>query len=392
MQSAIFRLSSWTAIGLAMLSIGTQASAQVDAPVWDASQILRRIGDEREADTRFWRAQAVRLETGTIAVLNAATRELRLFSGTGGFIRRLAGPGPGPGEFQQTSMIMTRGGSDTIFVIERPIRGPGLVHRFTAAGGFLGRSFIRSANAPPGGVLPSARLTGETYLVTVGDGLRVLPDQRAGTLVRDSLGLGLLTLDPPGRYISLGTFADLWRYAYNVPSSPGGARIGTYILGPRLVLGATAGRAWVGDAESGRISIVGPHGERTAQFVFPVRSRPYDLAALARVRERAIASARDPAEERARFSVLHSRRLMPTTAPRFSRFLPGYDGEMWVELFREDPLAPPRFVVLNSSGQVLAQVTLPMAMRVDDVGRDYVLGVAQDGDGVEEVVLLRLQR
>jgi hypothetical protein len=39
----------------------------------------------------------------------------------------------------------------------------------------------------------------------------------------------------------------------------------------------------------------------------------------------------------------------PEKAPRFGRFLPGTNGEMWIELFREDPSAASSYLILAAA-------------------------------------------
>ncbi len=58
-----------------------------------------------------------RLASGGIAVANGATAEIRLFTGTGGYLRTLGRRGGGPGEFRAISWMGVSG--DTILVADR---------------------------------------------------------------------------------------------------------------------------------------------------------------------------------------------------------------------------------------------------------------------------------
>ncbi len=102
-------------------------------------------------------------------------------------------------------------------------------------------------------------------------------------------------------------------------------------------------------------------------------------------------SVSDP-DRRARFAAQYGRAGRPARAPVFTRFLPGVDGEMWVELYREDPSAAAEYRVLDRNGRIVASVTTPAGVRIEGVGRDHVLGIRTDDDGIPSVVLYGLQR
>jgi hypothetical protein len=65
---------------------------------------------------------------------------------------------------------------------------------------------------------------------------------------------------------------------------------------------------------------------------------------------------------------------------------------VWVERFTEDEQAPRGVLVLDRSGAVVAQLTLPAGLEVLDVGPDYVLGTRLDADDVPSVELWPLRR
>lgn len=58
---------------------------------------------------------AVRLEDGRVAVLERTPAEIRLFESDGTFVRRIGGPGEGPGEFANPAMLALAG-PDTLLV------------------------------------------------------------------------------------------------------------------------------------------------------------------------------------------------------------------------------------------------------------------------------------
>ena len=74
------------------------------------------------------------------------------------------------------------------------------------------------------------------------------------------------------------------------------------------------------------------------------------------------------------------------TAPRFTSFLRGANGEMWLRVFTEDVSAPASYVVVNRGGAPIGRVTMPRRMVPLDVGSADVVGVLTDDDGLEHVV------
>jgi hypothetical protein len=113
------------------------------------------------------------------------------------------------------------------------------------------------------------------------------------------------------------------------------------------------------------------------------------LVDAARTRELATASdqaARDLVEAK------YSSTNLPAHLPAFQALVPGAEGELWVQVPAVSRIAQGQYVVLSASGSPVARVSVAAGFRVTDVGRDYVVGVHQDGDGVETVRLYALTR
>lgn len=111
---------------------------------------------------------------------------------------------------------------------------------------------------------------------------------------------------------------------------------------------------------------------------------------MGRVRSAAPRTASNPFQ-RAQLEALYLGPL-PGTAPLFERLVPGVDDEVWVELYDEDPAAAKSFLVIDRTGQAKGRVTLPVAVTLFESGRDYVLGVRRDDDGLEHIVQFSLRR
>lgn len=346
-----------------------------------------RIGVEGDTNREFTRITGVvRMPTGEIVVGNGATHEIRVFSPQGQFLRRLSRQGSGPGEFRSLGPVSRV--ADTVFAIESGMFGPSYIHSFTLRG-FLDRRLLRASNAPRG-VSPLARLTTGELLVSLA-GVRAVSPPELGTLRRDSIELGILRLDDPGEVRSLGSFPSRTWGAYRVVNAAVPTAMFRHVLGPDLVTGASGDRVWIGDSGTGTIRIYGADAQPLGEVTPPIAPRTFRDDAVERARTRALDNARGR-DDSSRVDAMYDRRVRPSTAPRFTRFAPGLDGELWVETFQEDPAAGRDMIVLSRTGQPLAQVTIPANVAVHEAGRTYVTGVETDADGIEHVVVFSLRR
>jgi hypothetical protein len=73
--------------------------------------------------------------------------------------------------------------------------------------------------------------------------------------------------------------------------------------------------------------------------------------------------------------------------PAYETFLLDRAGNIWVQEFA--PGKPLQFQVYDPAGTLIARTALPDGVRPLDIGKDYVLGTAKDGDGLEQVQLYR---
>ena len=353
-----------------------------------AAQPVIRIGSESDTSAQFQRIVGVmRMASGEIVVANAGTSELRVFTPAGRFLRSLSRRGQGPGELENIGRILRAG--DTVLAIEL---APGAVRMstFTLASGFGSRLAVRASNAPQG-VSPLARLSTGELVVSRGTFRPVFPV--AGALTRDTMTVGLLRVaEPPGAVVWFGDFPNNSWLGYSSPSMRNGVGFTRFPLGPSLVVAASGDRAWLGDSESGAITILDAAGRRVGQVQVPVRARPFVDAALARAKQAALADAATD-DQKARWENVYGGSHRPRMAPLFTRFTPAPDGGMAIELFEEEDRAVARStLVLDRNGQAVAGFVVPPNVVVHELGADYLLGVHFDPEGVEQVVQYRLQR
>jgi hypothetical protein len=88
---------------------------------------------------------------------------------------------------------------------------------------------------------------------------------------------------------------------------------------------------------------------------------------------------------------LYDKQAHPTTRPAFNRFLPGPDGELWVQDWTFDGAAT-GWSVFGADGAWLGSVQMPARFWPFTIGRDEILGVWRDELDVEFVRAYPLQR
>jgi hypothetical protein len=372
----------------APLMAAAQAPRVPGLPEWTvAAQPAVRIGDGASDATTFSRVAAVRVSSGEIVVADGASAELRVFTASGTFVRNLSRKGRGPGEFQDRSVFAKHG--DSLFIADMPLSGRN-AHSWTVGGGFVSSFRLQAMNATKG-MAPLGRLDNGRYLVAEGRGFIEIPvGLKVDQLLPDSNTLGIYAPGDSGRVTWIGRFLRATMVTYPSPLREGLAIMGDAPLAPHLVSGVSGNQVWLGETDDGRISIYSSEGNVVTTATLPVPARPFDQAALDAAARVAVDAAGD--RSKARVQAGYSQVARPKTAPRFTSFVPGVDGEMWVGLFAENPAAPVRYVMFDRSGKPTAQAVVPGGVTPFEFGRDYVLGSVTDADGVESVVMYALRR
>lgn len=150
-------------------------------------------------------------------------------------------------------------------------------------------------------------------------------------------------------------------------------------------------QAWLCDSGTGGCRVFDGAGRSVGTWEVPIPQRTFSDGDLTEARDAALYNARD-ANARARVQAVYDPALRPTKAPRFASLLPGYAGEVWVEEFSESAKRPRRFLVLGSNGAQRGTVDVPRTVKIAEIGRDYVLGIITDDDGVERIAAFALRR
>lgn len=323
------------------------------------------------------------MPSGEIIVANSRSQELRVFSSSGSYLRTLT-DGRGAGSMRSLDRLWR--GRDTIYAAEI-LPAESAVHVFTAKA-FVARWPVGSANA--GGIAPLARFPDGRLAITAAP--RRAPQAPVGMTFIDSLPLGVLALSDLGNPRWIGALKTEMLMAQNIGGGRGRSRISPipYRFGRSVSYAVSGDRLWIGDSETGTITQHTSSGRGIAVFTAPIAARRLDTALIRRLRMSQLSDAMNW-NDRARIDATYSIPF-PRMAPRFTRFVPGVRGEMWIERFREDPSTQRGYVVVDASGAAIGQAEMPPRFALLEVGADYVLGVRTDEDGLERIQRYALRR
>ena len=322
---------------------------------------------------------AARLSDGRIAVVNAGSGEIRFYDAAGSFLAAVGGEGEGPGEFRDMALVDTAPGDSLLLYDPR-------LQRFTwvTAAPAIGRSFPSSDSA--GGrlqVLPHGRL-GSGRIVASG---RAIAEGTPSSGVRDPFR-PLLVLDTGGTVRdTLGRYTHEPRHVWATERMVSIARV-PYGSVTGFAVGAEA--IHVAPADDWEIRTLDGDGRLARLVRLHLQPRPVTAtdveAAIAEVLGRTSLSPADAREQ-------HEMMEIPDRMPAHGRVLLDRDDHLWVEEYRAPGEAgPARWWVVDPEGRVLGVVALPGGLEVQEIGGDYVLGVALDELDTPRVVLYELDR
>jgi hypothetical protein len=364
---------------------GSSPNAQNLLREWKLSATpLVAIGGEGAAKTEFFRiSTAWRLGNGSIAVVDGTSKEIRVFDARGGFLYSYGRQGGGPGEFQSIRWSTHFGDTAVVYdgslrrittilldgtprlIAELPVRG-GEDRSFDVVGRLNdGRWLVHSLAAP------DLRLPLGVQRVRGSAGL--LGASAAGTVdwLAEESDLSVFVFNPEGSRTQVSV---------QVTAFPSWFAMTT--IGPTLWLGNSAADTLVRiDAVSGArksIRLPDPPAGITARVIEAARARE-------------VADARTQ-NARNVIAAKYLARHLPKHLPAFRDLIPGHGDELWVQRYVDDPSAPGQYVVVAGNGLPTARVTVAPSFRVTDVGRDYVVGIRRDLEGLESVQMYALSR
>jgi hypothetical protein len=331
----------------------------------------------------LYRVKAAAFMGGNLAILNAGTAELLIYGEGGRLLRKLGGQGSGPGEMQEPSGLITRGGT---FLVWDAARGQILAYDT------LGRTDSGSA-------VDLSRFA-EVHPMA----LQMMPEFRWALVSPTTmLVFGYEQLDtseegvfrPPVAFVlsDLGvTQSDtLGRYPGTEQARLRGGRVVRVLQGRNTLFAVSprSGRVFIGDNQRMAVDRYGPSG--TMEMSVRVGWAPRAPFADAIASERSALEAQyrgwgvpDP-ESWARLAPVAE------SAPAFRSLFVDAEENLWIEA-SDDDAAHNECMVFDSVGVYVGSVVLPEEGRILAVSDDRLAVLRLDQNDVETVDVYRLHR
>lgn len=368
------------------IQIVTTDPLNSDATCTLSEEPLVTIGKEG-GDESFWFSQiggTGLLSNGSIAVIDGASSELRLFAADGRHLWTAGGSGEGPGEFTRAWFLWVLS-SDTLWVGN--VR-PWGYNVYTGEGVFVrtvGEVTLYGNRSGGGGVLDNGVSVNGSW---------------GSSLIRNFTAPDTLILQahsPEGEL--MGTLA-------RVPNSIQGTTSRSEALGINLVLNPLFSASAVADAGGNTIAF--GHGRdpevRLLDEEFRLRrivrwSEPGREVTSADVR-----AYRDSYVERRggrdseRWNDTDEVQIDPDRPaadvfPAFTSIAVARDGRLWVLPYRRPGQEPREWMAFEPDGTFFCHLARTHPdFSVHEFGADYVLGAEEDELGVQTVALYRLSR
>jgi hypothetical protein len=364
-----------------------QERADTAVPDWRLGPApLLTIGGNGSTETEFSRvAGAWRLSNGAIGVANAGSGETRIFDARGTFAHALGRTGGGPGEFRD--MGWTRCYGDTVAIYDRVLRRITTILEDGAPRLLATLPLTIRDDRAINGVTVEGRLPDGRWLVRA----ELRPDLKLRGVQRIPSRSGLAASSGTGSIEWLTEAPDM---AVIVSNPAGSQKMVDVVAGafpPSFIQAVSGSAVWFGDTATDTIVRidVATGARKTIKLLDP--AAPVTRAMVDAARARDLAAARSP-KERELVEVEYAAANVPPRLPAFEALVPGTAGELWVQIPAASRSAPARYLVLSASGSAIARVAVPAGFRAMDIGRDYVVGLHQDADGVEAVQTFALTR
>lgn len=375
MTTVVGVIASW---GLCPAEATSQAQWRLSAD----PTVLIGSTDGPSSETFHLVRGAVTAPNGMIVVADGGSRELRVFTSAGRFVRSFGRRGDGPREFREIGWIEMCGGRAIVaFDLIR--------HRITkwdTEGSLLDEFAVEG---PAEGGLPP-------YRVACGP---------SGTFVVLGWPEAVRTALPVGPYrptVAVAVADERGRRQRLIGEFPGAERIRTentdrpHPFGKSTTVRMGVGGVYVGTADSFAIDLIAENGER---HTFG-RDRPLTRITR-RLREQWVDGylTRFPPEQRAalRRSLLDSEysEWIPAVAPAYAGFEVDRLGYVWVAPYvfvDPDRDVSVEWSVFDPSGELVATVMVSANFRPTEIAEDHLLGVIRDSMGVERVAKYTLIR
>lgn len=351
-----------------------------------------QIGHRSDSDPHY---DLLRVSAGTvlgngdIVVLVGASRQARVFSPSGEWLRSIGRDGAGPGELRRVGAMSLSG--DTLFIPDGQLRR---LNAFRLSGEFL-TSWTYLLAEGIGSLPLTHRLGDGSWIASAGRPFESA-DISADGVLRQRLRFYRLSADlsvlldtiaeVPGRELAVtrvGKSDDVRAMVELAVPAPLGRFSPVIAASDRFAWGENAVpevRFHAADGSLGRI------------LRWSAPAIPVDAALLARVKQAALVQAEDDSATQRSIEAQYAHPSPATVVPYFSDLLVDADDALWVQEYALSPSDSAHFRIFRVDGQYLGRRTLPPRNRVLAIGHDRILTVWQGADDLEYLRMYRLDR
>ena len=339
------------------------------------------IEDDGSVDKQFTRVAVRRLVNGDIVVGELAAHRLQIYGPNSALKRTIAKRGNGPGELPGEFHLVVTG--DSLYAFGISPGSNNFVRVFASTGESRNEDrFTDNGRA----VRAQSRLVNGAWLVAAGPAFKVLrTPPEVGCCTNDSTTYGVLI---PGtaeaRVHWFKPVLTSWMVGHEWPGGPMPA-LSQYPYKPRVFVAASGDRVWFADAESATLTAFDHNARQIVSRKLNWTARSLDRAAVTRGeahRLRQATRAIDTVKARA----IANAAYFPPRLPHFDLAFGTDDGGLWLRKSNEDVGAPQQFVIVDRDGRERAEIVVPAHIDVQHVGRNFLLGITRDDDGVITIV------
>ena len=313
---------------------------------------------------------------GGIVFGDGPSREIRIHAPDGSHLRTLGRHGAGPGEFSTITSVWGRGDSTAVYDIS--------AKRLTVAPN--DGSPPRIATLRHSGLLTSLQGSADGRLVT----------RRLDTDALTAVGAAstrvpelVLVFSPDGN--STDTIQSIPGPAlYLPPESPGWSGPAPVGLGPESQLLVMGDSIVVGTNESYELVTYDLAGApvrivRIAMAGRPIEKRDVELARQDAWEEFQPRSGVMPEEIASQYRSFLDQQRYAEQLPFYETLAVDLAGNLWVGDYARPGETEERFTVFAGDGSLVARVRLPPGLHFLAAGREAILGLWRDPDGVEQL-------
>jgi hypothetical protein len=320
-------------------------------------------------------AWAARLADGGVVVADPGLPGIRFFDASGKPVRSVGRNGEGPGEFRAPQWVGVCSGGHIFTLDWRLFR----LSEFDVAGTHIGSRPVQGVEGP---FTAACSRTGVFAFVGIADprGAK-MTDLGNGFTVQEGLAKAALTNSQGIETASLGQIPPGEAMASRV----GGMRP----LGRWTTFALSRDRVFVGTAQAPSVDVHDFTGKKVSTISLPISRRTPTPALMEAAVDNSVSWA--PASARAQMKEAMLQVPPPALLPPYKSIHAENDGTLWVVTsFPGDSTTELRG--FSSNGSPIASLSVPVGLRVFEVGADYVLGAREDENGEERVVVYRYRR